>query len=117
MKRPKSFLVGSFLYQVLWETDLKDSEGGGAYGLQDSEHQTVQMDKASGNEDHKREVFVHEVVHALNSRANLDNLVFNGNPKLEEKYAATIAPWLLDWLRMNPEVVAWVMGVDGAEAE
>lgn len=60
-------------------------------------------------QDRLRETVLHELLHAMFSLTNLDEtLTRSGGSGLDEHVVTVLAPVMLDFVRANPVVVAWL---------
>ena len=107
---PYKIKVGPFSYnvQVSDTAIMAHAENGG--GSCDAYCQPYKMEivlKASCVEDRRRELLLHETLHALCDLVQKRALGFDDYDE-EEKMVATLAPALLSVLRDNPDMVAYL---------
>ena len=90
---PKRLMVGPHVYTISYKVRLVDA-GTHMLGLAShNEENTIELDTALKTNDTVRgEVFLHEVLHVLSCKYNLD---------LEESQIKVLAPALLDVIRRN----------------
>ena len=113
MKRPRSLRIGAFTYEVVWPKHVLDVN---QYGQPDATLETL-----SARADHfelrisvatagarpvQRKSLLHEVIHACNWISGHDDT------SSEEQFVRALAFPLLDVLRDNPELVAFLTEPD-----
>lgn len=104
VKRPNKSECGPFTYRVEWIDSI--FLGDNDEVLQGQCSHNGQFIKVATVMDPMRQRFValHEVVHQINE-------TYPGI-KLPDDQVDAFAIGLLDWMRRNPEFVAWLMGKD-----
>lgn len=98
MPLPRSIRVGPFTWTVSYDPFLMD-----AVGETKAEQLTIRL-KPGHAPDYERDTLVHELIHAclVHSPLELDH-------DLEEKICLALAPALLDTLRRNPKLAAYLL--------
>lgn len=117
--KPQSILVGSAKYDVHW------SEESWTYQMKSRNLRTTELlgttdvvkeamwinPEASDNQ--KADTLLHEVLHAIVGTAGIE---LAGSGDTEERAVSVISPWLLLVLKTNPELIAYLLDPDGADA-
>ena len=99
-----SHLVGIAMVADLQHEGEDDEHAHRAYGVFDPGVPAIYLDKASGDERTKV-TLVHEALHAMLNISKLDAV------EDEEELVGRLAPVLLDFLRSNKRVVAYLQEV------
>jgi len=102
VKKPHGVKIGTLNYEVEYCSPLTDGDSSQLlYGHH--MHSAIKIKIASDYpEERQRETFVHECLHAVDSRYC--------NDKLTEDQIACLSNGLFDWIRANPEAIDWVKG-------
>jgi hypothetical protein len=113
LARPRAIRIGAFTYKVIWEEHVLELD---RYGKEDPEQETL-----SARADHmtleihvstslvlavQRKSLLHEVIHACNWITGHDDAVN------EEEFVRALAFPMLDVLRDNPQLVAFLTSPD-----
>lgn len=107
---PKHVFVGSRRYRLAHDLVALNVEAvrigakDGLYGYADNVAMTIYLDPQSGPA-RSRDTVVHELLHALMDFSGLDKTL---GPDDEEEVALRLAPVLLDLLRANRKLVAYL---------
>jgi hypothetical protein len=103
--RPRSALIGHTRWKVLWSQTsvdaLHEGKADAAVGITVEALRTIAV---SGDlvADAERETFLHELLHACISASGL-------SCRDEERLVSVLAPRLLEALRHNPVIVAYLL--------
>lgn len=108
MKPPKTITAGPYEYVVLVDTAAMNARSVaseiGLRGETDHHTLTITLD-AELSPVKLAETLLHEALHTLTTMVGIvDDL----GPKEEERFVARLAPVLLDLLRRNPTLVAFL---------
>lgn len=104
MARPTAFLIGSYRYVIKWsnkKTELKT--GDSTVGVSYAGQQKVFMRDDAGHQV-ERETLVHEALHCMILQA----LPTEFGEKQEERVVAGLAPRILDFILLNPDVMTYL---------
>lgn len=107
---PRHVLVGSRRYTLTRNQAVLNAEAvrlgarEGLYGLTNNVEMVIYLDPESGPQ-RERDNVVHELLHALMDYSGLDKSL---GPDDEEEVALRLAPVLLDLLRANQSLVAFL---------
>lgn len=97
--------IGPYDYTIQYRTE---DEMPGYYGLTSKPHNTILLrnDIPSGE---LRETLLHELFHACAESNNLlhGQSTYDNDPDNDD-YIERVAPWLLQVIQQNPELVAWL---------
>jgi len=97
---PATIEVGPYVYKIGYGDTATRKQLGGDHGETDSSELVIRIaERAAGVE---RETTLHELLHALSDVAGL---VEQYGADTDEQWCRRLAPWLLDTLRRNPELV------------
>lgn len=111
-ERPSHVDVGPYRYAVRWDQDALNAHsieaGHGCDGLQNGGRLEIVI-SPKGHSDYQRRILIHEVLHALFGLAG-------GMPKRasEDDAIDVIESAVLDLLRRNPHLVAWLQERENA---
>jgi hypothetical protein len=107
---PKRIHLGAITYNV---TDAKTAidaacreEGADLYGWTDHVRLQVALDPLNAPA-RQRETLLHEALHCVTEKAGIPDEL---GPKEEERLVRRLAPLLLDLIRTNPALVAYLTG-------
>jgi hypothetical protein len=101
---PKEIEVGPYTYTVAHGDTVTRRQLGGDHGETDHSELIIKInERASGV---VRETLVHELLHALSDLAGLQEQY---GAEADEQWCRRIAPWLLDTLRRNPDLVDFLL--------
>lgn len=102
---PKEIEVGPYVYSILCGDAPSRTQLGGDCGETDSSELVIRIngDRVSGV---RRETTLHEVLHALTDMAGL---VEQYGTKTDEQWCRRVTPLLLDTLRRNPKLCAFLL--------
>ncbi len=107
---PDEVLVGPFVYTIATDelSVLRETADVGTetYGRFDVQASRIVID-VTGSPMFVRETLTHELIHAL---ADMTGVATNLGDKEEERTVRVLAPALLDLLRRNPKLVAYLTG-------
>ena len=110
---PEALMIGPHCYEV--RTDdrtLRDLRSDSDTGRCRPDDLTIDVDP-----DHPltiiAETLLHEALHACIAQAGLIGVLAECEDELEERIVLTVSPVLLDALRSNPELVAFLTGPAG----
>lgn len=104
-KVPSKIQVGPFVYGVRCD-EISKSILGNDHGDTDSSLLEIRLNSDSADLV-KREVLLHETLHAITAVAGLDHEL---TEEVEEKFVRRIAPILFDVLLRNPKLVDYLLG-------
>lgn len=108
MKPPAHIQVGPIRYQVKTDKQAVDKEcreqGSDAVGFCTEHKQLILLDPDQGP-DSMAETLLHEVLHAVVVLVGLSN---EWKESREERVVRRLAPALLDLIRRNPKLVAYL---------
>ena len=103
MSYPQSVTVGPVAFAIKADEEVTDAAR--CWGRIDYARQSISIDPRAGD-DHIAVTVLHETLHALCHIAGI------GDKDTEEQMVTKMSPLLLDTLRRNPALVAYLM--DGA---
>lgn len=98
---PASIQIGPLRYSV--EMNQRVADAASAWGRIEFKSQTIALDPDQAS-DHMAITLLHEVLHGCWHHANIE--AHGGD---QEKEITALAPTLLDVMRRNPELVAFLM--------
>lgn len=108
MPLPTSVQIGPYRYRISADADehrrvAAELERNGLAGTADHKHQLITLDADAGM-DQQRDTLLHEILHGccMVAQAQKEKL-------REEEWICLVTPTLLDTLRRNPEVAAWLL--------
>jgi hypothetical protein len=108
MRPPRSVQIGPYRYTVVLDQVALDrmnaEQGSIAAGRCDREGQRLLIQPKMGP-DSLREVFFHEVLHALTELTGLDQEL---GEEADEKVVLRLAPMLIDTFQRNPSLVRYL---------
>jgi hypothetical protein len=101
---PKEVEVGPYVYTIAHGDVTTRRQLGGDHGETDHSELIIKInERATGV---VRETLVHELLHALSDLAGLQEQY---GAEADEQWCRRIAPWLLDTLRRNPNLVDFLL--------
>lgn len=101
---PKEVEVGPYVYTIAHGDVTTRRQLGGDHGETDHSELIIKInERATGV---VRETLVHELLHALSDLAGLQEQY---GAETDEQWCRRIAPWLLDTLRRNPNLVDFLL--------
>jgi hypothetical protein len=100
---PRNVKIGPFKYALRWSVRVPEQEHGPLYGYCDNDEQIIYCRRTGVHHDQIADTLMHEILHAA-LHVGRTNLTENQ----EEKVVAALAPLLLDILRRNPQVLAYL---------
>lgn len=112
VRPPTSVQVGHVRYAVVLDGQFLD-DADTVHGLCSIKHQRIVLHPEQGA-DQLRESTLHELMHAIIRGNGLGELSEGDavlDPAREERVIASVAPILLDMLRRNPRLVAYLTAV------
>ncbi len=101
---PTTLRVGPLRYQIVRDSQRLPSDH---WGMTDKARQVVAL-SPDQSDQRTRLTLLHEILHALADITNLDGI----DPSVEERLVTQLAPALLDLLRENPGLVAYLTDTD-----
>ena len=104
MTLPTHVQVGPIRYSLAVDQAAIDHTGSGKAGNTNHPLQTILLSSEQGP-DQEADTVLHEVLHACLHQSDGELSV-----EQEERLVLSLAPLLLDTLRRNPELVAYLMG-------
>lgn len=112
-KMPKEVKIGPYKFQVKNDKASMDSarvrfETIEAIGFTSTNEQCIFVDPDL-EEDMKAETLLHEILHGI---CEATGISCSFDEKEEETFIATISPLLLDVLRVNEEILDYMIGVE-----
>ena len=103
---PDHVQVGPMRYTLAVNQAAINTEGHEAFGRTHHKAQTIQLAEGQGA-DQEADTVLHETLHACFAISGIGASVSTAE---EERIVAAISPLLLDTLRRNPELVAYLLG-------
>lgn len=112
-KMPKEVTVGPYRYQIKNDKSSMDSakvrfESLEAIGFTSTHEQCIYVDPELAD-DMRSEVLLHEILHTICEATGINT---SFDEEKEEQFIATVSPLLLDTLRRNYEVAAFLLEMD-----
>lgn len=111
--RPRELMIGGYRYAVEDARGLCQSEGEHRRG---SARLMLDVSEPWSAPDRKREVLVHEILHAIRNNGGHDEQI--GDDWKErladtERFICSIQWGLVEVLRANPDLIAYLTSTDG----
>ena len=105
MRPPKTFAVGNRTFQLLFERDPSNEEGGKVWGILDPVGMTMVLDP-DAQPRHMAELLLHELMHAVYADYWHSIRPKNDN-EIEEFFVTVGANGVTKVFRDNPKLFSW----------
>lgn len=101
---PKEIEVGPYSYTIAHGDPATRRQLGGDHGETDHGELIIRINERAAGV--VRETLVHELLHAFSDLAGLQEQY---GAEIDEQWCRRLAPWLLDALRRNPDLVDFLL--------
>lgn len=114
MKRPLECVVAGIPYEIRWLDESPAGDDPERLGFSDHEQAVLGVRIPRQSEAQLRDTLLHEILHAVAAQTYLDGPAVSSfvDKDHAERAIATFSTHLLDTLRRNPDVVAFLLAPD-----